>query len=377
MDTLLKTRSSQKASLVRWIALGVILLGSLLLHYLHSTGGVTYPSVHAICPYGGVENLWAWLTSRANIQKIFSGTMVLFFLTVVFAVLFGRSFCGNICPFGALQELIGMPFSRSKVPGRADRVLRLLKYGILALSAIMAWVTMTLWLSPFDPWAALAHVYNVEEMLLEYGLGAVILILTLIASLFISRFFCKYLCPAGALYALISKISPLKIVRDPKKCIGCAACSKACPMDIEVHKAEKVHTGECITCMRCVDVCPAPGSMIAARAGKRIVKPLLAVMLSIAVFFGSIFLLDLAGLYMVALPTQQEILEKGITIRIDDLRGSMTIEMGALYTGKSLEEFYSLMEIPTTVPKDTQLKYVGNYVAGYDFHAVKARKTTG
>jgi ferredoxin len=145
-------------------------------------------------------------------------------------------------------------------------------------------------------------------------------------------------------------------------------------MDIEVHKLEKINTGECISCGRCVEACPDPGNMIALRAGRKVIKPLLAVLASAAVFFGSILLLDAAGLYTVSLPSQQEVLQKGVTIGIQDLRGSMTIEQGAFYTGKALAEFYRIMEIPERVSKDTQLKYVANYVKGYDFHRMKALK---
>lgn len=364
-----------KSSLIRWVILGIILLGSILIHYLHSTGGVRYPSVHAICPYGGLENLWAWLSAKGNIQKIFSGTMVLFFLTIIFAAVFRRSFCGNICPFGALQELFGHAFPKSKVPVAADRYLRKIKYVVLVLSAVMAWVTMTLWLSPFDPWAAFAHIYNIEDLFNEYAIGALVLVLTLIASLFVSRPFCKYLCPAGALYAIFGKLSRLKVVRDPDTCIRCGVCTKVCPMDIDVHVAKEVKSTECISCMRCVDVCPGQGTMISAKAGRRPIKPLLVVILSVAVFFGSIAILDAAGFYTVALPTQQEILEKGNYIGIPDLRGSMTIELGAFYTGIPIEEFYSIMKIPAQVPKETPLKNVSEYVPGYDFHRVKASVT--
>jgi ferredoxin len=368
-------KNIKKTSIIRLVILGIILIGSMLVHYLHSIGGVKYPSVHAICPYGGIENLWAWFSGRANIQKIFSGTMTLFFLTVIFAIVFSRSFCGNICPFGALQELIGLIVPKKiKVPQKADRYLRKIKYLVLIISIIMAWVTMTLWLSPFDPWAAFSHIYKGQEMINEFAIGTIVLVITVIASLFISRFFCKYLCPAGALYALISKISPMKIVRDTKKCVNCGICTKNCPMDIEVHEAEKVKSSECITCSMCVDVCPGAGTMIAVKAGRFSLKPLLVVILSVTVFFGSIFILDALGLYTVSLPTQEEIQEKGDYIGIQDLRGSMSIEQGAFYTGKGLDEFYDIMEIPKTVSQETLLKNIQFEVPGYDFHSIKASK---
>jgi polyferredoxin len=367
--------SKKRSSIVRLSILGVILVGSMLIHYLHLNGGVRYPSVHSICPFGGIENLWAWLAGRANIQKIFSGTMVLFFLTIVFAIIFRRSFCGNICPFGAVQELLGLITPKKvKIQKAIDKHLRKGKYIVLVLSVFMAWITLSLWLSPFDPWAAFAHIYKGEEMLEEYLIGTFVLIATIIASLFISRSFCKYLCPAGALYGIIGKLSPYKIIRDSAKCINCKECTNKCPMDIEVHNLQNVTSAECINCNKCVEVCPGANSMISANLAGFKIKPLIAIIASVVIFFGSIFILDTMGLYTVSLPTEAEIVENAEYLGISDLRGSMTIEQGAFYTGKELEDFYKIMEIPTDVPKDTQMKYINQYVPDYDFHLIKAKK---
>ncbi len=365
--------SKRKSSLLRWLILAVILVGSMIIHYLHLHGGTGYPSVHAICPYGGLENLWAWFAGQANIQKIFSGTMALFFLTIIFAMIFRRSFCGSICPLGALQELIGL-FTRKKVkmPRKVDKPLRGLKYIILILSAFMAWITASLWLTPYDPWAAFSHIFSGENLFLEFGVGMVLLLLTIAASPFISRAFCKYLCPAGALYALIGRISPLKIERDANTCINCNACSRVCPMDIDVANCSDVKSTECISCNRCIDVCPGADTMISAKIGKKRVNPLIVIIVSVAVFFGSIAILDAVGLYTVSLPTAAQVVDNQDYIQIVDLRGSMTIEQGAQYVGMNLADFYDIMEIPQTVQKDTQLKAIIQFVPGYDFHSIKA-----
>ena len=114
--------------------------------------------------------------------------------------------------------------------------------------------------------------------------------------------------------------------------------------------------------------------MIASKfAGKKI-KPLVFLLVSAGIFFGSLFVLDATGLYRVSIPPVQEVIENRNYISIGDVRGSMTIEAGAFYTGKSLEEFYSIMEIPTDIPKDTLMKYLDHYVPGYDFHVMKAKK---
>jgi len=362
-----------KTGLIRSIVIAVILVGVVVLEILHLYGGSSYPSAHAICPLGGLENLWAWFAGQSNLQKLFSGTMTLFFLTTVFALVFARGFCGNICPFGTLFEFFGKLKKKKLVmPAKIDRPLRYLKYVVLLLITFMAWQTATLWFSPYDPYAAFAHIWKGTEVLNEYLIGFLILIAVLVLSLFYDRFFCKYLCPAGALYALISKISPLKVKRNP--CIDCGKCTKHCPMNIDVANATVVKSAECIDCGICIDVCPDAKKYIGFHLFKKKVNPLLIVLITVGVFFGSLFILEKMGLYQVSIPTLQQIEQEGTFIKIGDLRGSMTIEEGAKYTGKTLDQFYTIMEIPTTVSKDTLLKSVADYVPGYDFHVMKAKK---
>lgn len=76
--------------------------------FAHALLSKVHPSVHALCPLGGLESLLRFLTAGGStVQKNFAGTMGLFFVTVVTAVLFRRSFCGTVCPLGTLQELAG------------------------------------------------------------------------------------------------------------------------------------------------------------------------------------------------------------------------------------------------------------------------------
>ncbi len=363
-----------KAGFIRKIVIAVILLVVVVLEILHIYGRPTYPSAHAVCPLGGLENLWAWFAGQSNLQKLFSGTMTLFFLTIAFAILFGRSFCGNICPFGTLFEFFGkLKKKKLTMREKIDKPLRYLKYVVLVLITVMAWQTATLCFSPYDPYAAFAHIWTGAEVLNEYLIGFIILIIVLGLSLIYDRFFCKYLCPAGALYGIISKISPLKIKRNP--CIDCGKKKKKCPMNIDVANSTTVKSAECIDCGICVDVCPDSKKYIGFSFFGKKVNPIIVVIVTVGVFFGTILVLKSVGLYTVSIPSIQQIEQDGTYIKIGDLRGSMTIEEGARSTGKTLEKFYEVMEIPLTVSKDTLLKNVSGLVPGYDFHVMKAKKS--
>jgi polyferredoxin len=364
-----------KGGIVRIIILAIILAATVILEILHLYGNSSYPSAHAVCPLGGLENLWTWFAGQSNLQKLFSGTMTLFFFTLVFALIFGRSFCGNLCPFGGLFEFVGkLTKKKFMLPPAVDKPLRYLKYVILVLITYMAWKTATLWISPYDPYAAFAHVWKGAEVFNEYFIGFLILVACLLLSLVYERFFCKYLCPAGALYGVVSKISPLKIKRNP--CINCRKCSMKCPMNIDVAKCDTVNSAECIACGICVNVCPNPAKYIGFSFFRKSTKPLTIVLITAIVFFGSLLVFDGLGLYQVSIPTIQQVEQEGTFLKIGDLRGSMSIEIGAQYTGKSLEDFYAIMEIPKNVAKETLLKNINQQVPDYDFHVMKAKKAS-
>ena len=90
--------------------------------------------------------------------------------------------------------------------------------------------------------------------------GVVLILLIIISSLFIERVFCRYLCPLGGVFTLISKLRLFNIKKDLNKCIDCNLCSKKCPMNIDVNKEtseyNKVKSSECIDCFKCINTCP-------------------------------------------------------------------------------------------------------------------------
>ncbi|HEX3028709.1 MAG TPA: 4Fe-4S binding protein [Clostridia bacterium] len=360
---------------LRWSLLALFVALITTASYLHITnGGAKSPSIHALCPYGGLESLYQLFTTGSFVSKIFAGTLVLFLITIILAIIFRRSFCGLICPFGAIQEFfakLGQKLFKRKfiVSSKVDRPLRYLKYVILIITIFYAWRTAGLWMSPYDPWSAYAHLpEGLSSVWAESAIGLVILVVTIAGSMLYDRFFCKYLCPMGAIYGFIGKISPFKIKRNENVCISCGKCNKVCPMNINVQNVKEVKSAECINCQTCVLNCPKAGVLENSLAGKPL-KPIIVIGLIMVLFFGSILIFQATGVYKL-LPDKPK---AGETIKLDEVKGYMTIKDAAESTGTELEEFYKKYEIPGNVPSDTMMKDISKSVDGYELDKVKEK----
>ena len=280
--------------ILRWITLGSFLAFVLSATALHTLGYVG-PSIHAICPYGGLESMLSLVAVGTFLKRIVVGTFVLFGTTVLLALTMRRSFCGQICAFGGLQEFFGkighkLFKKRPTLPKKLDGILRYLKYVVLAVTVVMAWITGELWITPYDPFNALGHLADFQALTTSYLIGFIVLIVTLLGSIVYDRFFCKYLCPAGALYGLIGKASPYAVRVEESACIRCGKCNRACPMNVEVMNAKngKVTSMECINCNECVNACPVQGAIHTGFSKKVSIHPILATVLALVLFFAPI-----------------------------------------------------------------------------------------
>ncbi|MBQ4170723.1 MAG: 4Fe-4S binding protein, partial [Ruminococcus sp.] len=142
-------------------------------------------------------------------------------LAVVFIVtaVWGRFFCGFICSFGALQDLLwlggrNLPF-RPVFSQKVDRVLKYLKYAVLLFIVIGVWTFGITGDTVWSPWTIFGMYASpwkgVPSQAMFLSVGGLLLLLTIIGSLLIERFFCKYLCPLGALFTLASHFRVFKL----------------------------------------------------------------------------------------------------------------------------------------------------------------------
>jgi polyferredoxin len=206
-------------------------------------------------------------------------------LTILIAALcsafFARkAFCSWICPVGTLSrglEWLGKKTlwrkrkAETLVPTWLDRALLSIKYLLLAFFGWAVIVRMDV--PAIEAFMFAPYNVAVDAKMLTFFTEmsrtvAVTLAVLAAASVFIKHFWCRYLCPYGALLGLFSWRSPQRVVRDPAACIDCRACTRACPAEIAVHASAAAATPECTGCLSCVAACPVPDCLAVGRKGR-------------------------------------------------------------------------------------------------------------
>lgn len=219
------------------------------------------PGAAGACPIGSFQAVVG--SSKFRFSYYITGFLILL------GVLLGRFICGFLCPFGWLQELL------HKIPGKKLSTKKLkpltyLKYAILLLAVVLLPAIVVNDLGMGDPFFC---KYICPQGVLEgaiplaavnegirSALGSLfnwklaILIVVVVLSVLFYRPFCKWICPLGAFYALMNKVSLLGIKVDEHKCVSCGKCARVCKMDVDVTKTPN-HT-ECIRCGKCITACP-------------------------------------------------------------------------------------------------------------------------
>lgn len=248
----------------------------LFVEFLESNGNTTFverpPGAEAFLPISALMSLYYFIQTGI-VHNAHPAGLFIFLAVVTVSLVFGKSFCSWICPVGAISEYIGefgdklqkKLFKKIyRLPRWLDYPLRSLKYLLLAFFAYSIFFMMTLpALEAFlnSPYNLISDV-KMYYFFAEVSQFVLIVILVLfVLSIFVRNFWCRYLCPYGALLGIASLLSPNKIHRNEQNCIDCNLCSKACPSQIKVDKISTVISDECTTCMSCIDVCPVADTL--------------------------------------------------------------------------------------------------------------------
>jgi polyferredoxin len=238
-------------------------------------GATITASWEAYCPMGGLETLYRTITSGGKyVPHVHLSNMVLLVATLAVSLVARNAFCGWLCPLGFIQEMVSRfsAFVQKRLPpvrkavktlkvrgsklAVLDRYLRYLKYGVLVWAVAGAAIYGFMVFRDVDPWAALWGLLE-----LSVGMGLIVLLVVLVASLFVERPWCRYACPLGAATGIVGKLSPFYLKRESAACTNCAICTRACPMGLPVHAATTIKQADCVGCLECIGECPREGAL--------------------------------------------------------------------------------------------------------------------
>lgn len=229
-------------------------------------------SLHAVCPFGGVETLYTFLASGLYVQKIHESSLVLMGVGFILAILFGPVFCGWVCPLGTVQEWVGKlgrKFFKRRynqfVPTKLDTILRYARYGILVWVLYVTATSGSLLFQDYDPYFALFNFWSTEVA----PTALLVLGVTLVLSVFVERPWCKYACPYGAVLGITNLFRVFSIKRAESTCKADGACSIMCPMNIPVDSVKTVRDHQCISCLECTSeaICPVAKTVVFTTGG--------------------------------------------------------------------------------------------------------------
>lgn len=221
------------------------------------------PGVEGFLPIGALTSLKYWLIS-GEIHPVHPAALVIFLAILFMSLLAKKSFCSWLCPVGTLSEVahkLGCRiFGRNFLMWRwLDILLRGIKYLLLLFFVKIILIDMPgAALGSFldAPYWAVSDIKMLHFFTRMSATTFVVLAILTGLSLIHKNFWCRYLCPYGALLGLASVVSPFKIRRDPVGCTGCRRCTSACPSALAVHSCSSISSPECTGCLTCVAHCP-------------------------------------------------------------------------------------------------------------------------
>ena len=203
-------------------------------------------------------------------KTIYAG-LIWALVTVALTILVGRFFCGWVCPFGALHQFAGWLGRRRRK--HAERVAlnqyrgaQVLKYYLLAAllgAAAVGLITpSSLQTGLLDPIPLMHRSVNLVllsaaggtiRVCVAGGSIALVFFAAVLLNLWIPRFYCRFVCPLGALFGVLARWTPWRVGKRQGECSGCELCENNCEGACDPFG--KIRTTECLLCMNCLKAC--------------------------------------------------------------------------------------------------------------------------
>jgi len=257
----------------------IVVLAAVIITGFRFAMGWSRTSIETYCPFGGLESALSLVTEQSFTCATGERNLALFGALLVLTLISRKSFCGWVCPVGAVSEWFaklgrrlfprrteadGAPLHALEPPRRWDGALRWLRLPVLAVILFFTFRTGELIFRGYDPYYILFSFHGHDVRWWSYAVLGVILI----GVVLIPMAWCRYLCPLGVSLWPFSAVGALRLVRNEEACTSCGACDRACPQAILVSRKPEVRSGECTMCFECTGVCPEP-DVLELRLGGR------------------------------------------------------------------------------------------------------------
>lgn len=215
--------------------------------------------------FNGVKYIFTQMGAKSHLEL--TSFVVTLIALCLFTIVFGRFFCGFACAFGSLGDavrafyvFICKKLKKKPVTMKASVVkyLQAVKYIVLVLLVVSCYTSVYSKTQGMSPWDVFSMLHAGNFKLGGYIVGLVLLVLILVGMAFQERFFCRVLCPMGAVFSMLPVLPLFTLRRDRSECIrGCRACTMKCPSDIELAPDTAPElSGDCFQCQKCIDTCP-------------------------------------------------------------------------------------------------------------------------
>jgi polyferredoxin len=277
------------------------------------------PAVEAFLPIGALVSLKQLILTR-QYDPVHPAGLTIFIAALLLGLLFRKGFCGWICPVGCASELLHCGSSRAaaalsrraaflplRLPAWLDKPLSLLKY--LLLGFFLYLILWQMSLAALESFSRSPYNFTADGRMLLFFLHpsrlalGILLSLVLLSAL-LRNFWCRHLCPYGALLGLLARIGPLQVAREEEKCIDCKKCERSCPADIAITRLNRMTAPTCIGCLECVARCPQEQCLTLTVYGRKKIAPLLLPGGLLLLFFTLWLVASYSGHWQSAVPDE-------------------------------------------------------------------------
>ena len=221
------------------------------------------PGVEAFLPISALVSLKHFFVT-GKINTIHPSALVIFSIICMTALIVKKGFCSWVCPIGLLSDILSklniLSFKKKVVlPIWADVVLRSIKYGLAGFFVWSIFYKMPIQSieqfiqSPYNRFADIKMLHFFTHI---SNTALIVILVLILLSFAIPYFWCRYLCPYGAVLGVFSFLSIGKIKRNPSNCTNCGRCGKKCTSLIKIREKQSIRSSECTACMTCVKTCP-------------------------------------------------------------------------------------------------------------------------